>query len=115
MIELSREILTLIMLGGVLAGVLIGYPLGIVIGGIAFITGILAFGVPITFQIIYARVWDLLNNYILLAVPLFIFMGSMLGNSGITGKMFDALYLWLSGVRGGLALITILIGTILAA
>jgi len=59
--------------------------------------------------------FELLNNYILLAAPGFIFMGIMLGYSGITEKMFAAMYLWLSGFRGGLAVITILIGTVLAA
>jgi len=42
-------------------------------------------------------------------------MGIMLGYSGITEKMFAAMYLWLSGFRGGLAIITVLIGTVLAA
>lgn len=115
MIDVSPEILAPIMLGGILVGVLLGYPLAIVVGGIGIVMGILLFGVDISLELFYQRVFRLLNNYILLAVPGFIFMGIMLGFSGITERMFAALYLWLSGFRGGLAVTTVLMGTILAA
>jgi len=115
MIEINPELITIIMLGGILVGVLLGYPLAFVVGGIGIVMGILLFGFHISLELIYSRIFELLNNYILLAVPGFIFMGIMLGYSGITEKMFSAMYLWLSGFRGGLAIITILLGTILAA
>jgi tripartite ATP-independent transporter DctM subunit len=115
MLNVSPELVTFIMLGGILVGVLIGYPLALVVGGIGIVMGIILFGVDISLQLIYQRLFELINNYILLAVPGFIFMGIMLGYSGITERMFSAMYLWLSGFRGGLAVITILIGTILAA
>ncbi|KPK19749.1 MAG: C4-dicarboxylate ABC transporter, partial [Dehalococcoidia bacterium SG8_51_3] len=102
------------MLGGVLVGVMIGYPLAIPVGALGLIFGFLLFGTPV-FDLLYARLFKLINNYPLLAVPLFVFMGVMLERSGIAERMYDALYLWLSGLRGGLAIITVLIGTILAA
>lgn len=114
MIQLSPEITTVIMLGGVLLGVLTGFPLAIPLGGMAVITGYLLYGPPV-FDLVYSRVFALVTNYLLLAVPLFIFMGGMLERSGIAGKMYDALYLWLGGLRGGLAIVTVLLGTILAA
>jgi tripartite ATP-independent transporter DctM subunit len=115
MIDISPELVTIIMMGGILVGVLFGYPLAIVVGGIGIVMGVLLFGVNISLELIYQRLFSLINNYILLAVPGFIFMGVMLGYSGITERMFSALYLWLSGFRGGLAITTILLGTILAA
>jgi len=115
MIDISPELITAIMLGGILVGVLFGYPLAIVVGGIGIVMGFLLFGVNISLELIYQRLFSLINNYILLAVPGFIFMGIMLGYSGITERMFSALYLWLSGFRGGLAITTVLLGTILAA
>ena len=115
MIDISPELITFIMLGGILVGVLFGYPLAIVVGGIGIVMGTLLFGVTISLELIYQRLFSLINNYVLLAVPGFIFMGVMLGYSGITEKMFGALYLWLSGFRGGLAITTVLLGTILAA
>jgi len=114
MTELSPEIITIIMMGGILLGVLTGFPLAIPIGGIGAIMGYLLFGTS-AFDIIYSRVFSLVTSYTLLAVPLFIFMGSMLEHSGIAEKMYEALYLWLGGLRGGLAIVTVLIGTIMAA
>ncbi len=114
MIDVSKEILTIVMLGGILVGILTGFPLGYVIGTLGLVGGYLVFGNAIT-DLYYSRIVDFLFNYILLAVPLFIFMGTMLEHSGIAEKMYDALYLWLGGLRGGLAVTTVLIGTILAA
>jgi len=114
MIEISLEVLTLIMLGGLLLGVMTGYPLALVIGGIGLIVGFTVFGTMV-FDLIYARLFAVLNNYVLAAIPLFIFMGTMIGYSGIAEKMFSALYLWFGGLRGGLAVVTVITGTILAA
>ena len=114
MIELSPELITIIMLGGILLGVMTGFPLALVVGSVGLITGYLLLG-DATFQIIYSRLYSLAQNYPLLAVPLFTFMGVMLQRSGIAEGMYDALYLWLSGFRGGLAVTTVLFGTVLAA
>ena len=114
MIDISPELVTLIMLGGVFIGVLTGFPLAIPIGGMAVIMGFLLYGTP-SFHLVYSRVYSMLTNYTLLAVPCFIFMGGMLERSGIAARMYDALYLWLGGLRGGLALVTIVLGTVLAA
>ncbi len=113
--ELSPEIVTTLMLGGVLGLVLTGFPIGLVIGSVAFITGCIIFGPDITFHIIYSRLYELTLNYPYLAVPLFTFMGVVLQHSGIAEDLYDALYEWLSGFRGGLAVVTIIAGTILAA
>jgi len=114
MIQLSPEAITIIMLGGVLVGVLSGYYLAPVVAGVALIVGYLTWGTP-AMQLFYTRMWELVRNYVLLAVPLFIFMGLLLERSQIAGRMYDALYLWLGGLRGGLAISTVLLGTILAA
>lgn len=114
MLDLSREVITLLLLGGVLIGVLTGYHLALVIGGVALIVGYLAFG-PTVLPIMYHRIFSSLMNYTLVAVPLFIFMGIMLERSGIAERLYDALYVWLGAFRGGLAVTTVLIGTILAA
>jgi len=115
MIDISPEMLAIIMLGGVLVGVLTGYPLAPVIAGVALIVGYLTWGGPQVTHLFYSRMYDLARSYIILAAPLFIFMGLMLERSGIAGRLYDALYLWLGGFRGGLAITTVLIGTILAA
>jgi len=114
LIELSPEIITILMFGGLLVGILLGYPLAIVIGGVGLFAGILFLG-PIVFKMFPLRIIGLMSNYILLAVPLFIFMGTMMEASGTAERLYGALYLWLGGLRGGLAIATVLMGTILAA
>lgn len=115
MVEISPEIVTIVMLAGVLFVVLIGYPLGIAVGALGLIVGILLLGPAAAFECYYSRMFALLNNYVLLAIPLFVFMGTMLERSGIAVDLYDALYLWLGSLRGGLAVTTVLIGTIMAA
>ena len=114
MVELSPEIITILMFGGLLVGILFGYPLAIVIGGVGLFAGILFLG-PMVFKMFPLRVLGLMSDYILLAVPLFIFMGNMMEASGTAERLYGALYLWLGGLRGGLAIATVLMGTILAA
>jgi len=114
MIELSPEMVVLVMLGGLLFLVMTGFPLAYVIGFLGFVVGVLIYGEQIT-QMLYLRTYKLMMNYVLLAVPLFVFMGSMLERSGIIERLYDTLYLWLGGFRGGLAVVTIIVGTIMAA
>jgi len=115
LIALSPEIITVLMLGGVLTLVLTGFPIGLVIGSVAFLVGTIIFGPKITFNILYSRLYELTLNYPYLAVPLFTFMGVILENSGIAEDLYNALYEWLSGFKGGLAVVTIIVGTLLAA
>lgn len=114
MIELSPEAITILMLGGVVVGKMIGYPLAIPVGAFAIIFGYYIFGAG-AFPLLYSRFFAIITNYTLLAIPLFVYMGLMMGQAGIVEKMYQALYVWLSGLRGGLALTTVIIGVILAA
>ena len=115
MISLSPEVAAVLMLGGICVGVLLGYPLAISIGGVGIVIGILVFGPRIAGELYYGRFYSGLENYVLLAVPSFIFMGIMLEHSGVAEGMYDALYLSFGGLRGGLAVTTIVIGTVVAA
>jgi tripartite ATP-independent transporter DctM subunit len=103
------------MFGGVLVFAMTGFPMAFVLGSVAFLTGLLVFGGNITIHILYTRLFELSLNYPYLAVPLFTFMGVILQHSGIAEKLYDALYEWLSGFKGGLAVVTVIAGTILAA
>ncbi len=115
MIDLSPEMAVVVLFGLIVAGVLLGFPLAFVLGGVTVTVGLLLFGVDATAWIVYSRIYKIITNYVLLAVPGFVFMGVMLGYSGLTEKMFSSLHVWLGGLRGGLAIVTVLTGTILAA
>lgn len=115
MLELSPVIIAFLMLGGVFSLVLTGFPIAFVIGSVAFIVGLLIFGPVTTYHILYSRFYDLTLNYPYLAVPLFTFMGVLLQHSGITKELYKSLYDFLGGLKGGLAVVTIVFGTVLAA
>lgn len=114
MIEISPEIITIFMLGGILVGVMTGFPLAYVIGFLALVVGLYVWEGAIA-QVFYLRMYRLMINYVLLAVPLFVFMGSMLERSGIIERLYQSLYVWLGGFRGGLAVVTVMVGTVMAA
>jgi len=114
MIDLSPEMVAAIMMGGVFIGVLTGFPLGFIVGALALFVGFTIFGWSVV-DVIYTRIYGIMTNYVIIAVPLFVFMGVMLERSGIAERLYDALYLWLGGLRGGLAVVTVLMGTIIAA
>jgi len=111
---MSPEVLTVIMLLSVMVVVMTGFPLAFGLAGIALVTAYVAGlgGIP---SLLYLDSWGILNNYPLLAAPLFIFMGLMLEKSGVSERLFGAMHVWLGGLSGGLAISTVFIGAILAA
>lgn len=111
---MSSEVLTILMFSGLLAGLFMGHPLAFVLGGLSLIFAYLGPGLQI-FGIIVNRVFSQMDNYILIAVPMFILMARLLSSSGVTENMFHALRLMLGRVRGGLLLATIAISVVLAA
>jgi len=111
----SPEILTVAMIGSLLIGFLLGYPIAIVIGGTGLIFGYMMWGGKIALSLISQRIYVFTLGYTFLAVPLFIFMGDILEKSGITEELYKTLQLWIGKIKGGLAIITIILGTILAA
>jgi len=115
LIELSEQVITVLMLGGVLTLVMTGFPIAFVIASVALIMGVLLFGGDVTYHILYSRLYSMLLSYPFLAVPLFTFMGVILQMSGIVEELYTVLYESMSGFRGGLAIVTIIFGTILAA
>lgn len=65
--------------------------------------------------ILTQKIFDLMTEYVLISVPLFIFMAALLERSGVAKEMYDALDFWLSGVRGGIAIVTSIMAVIMAA
>ncbi len=65
--------------------------------------------------ILTQKIFDLLTEYVLISVPLFIFMAALLERSGIAKEMYNSLDYWLSRVRGGIAIMTSLMAVIMAA
>ena len=80
----------------------------------AVLFGLAIFGNTVVYQFI-EKIEDVASNYVLAAVPLFVFMGSMLEKSGIADKLFEAIHIWTRRLPGGLALATVSMCIIFAA
>lgn len=102
------------MFPALLGLIFLGFPVAFSMMLAALGFGLLRFGGTLVHQFAQ-RVDDLSTNYVLGAIPLFIFMGSILERAGIAEKLFDALYMWTRRMPGGLAVAALLMCTIFAA
>ncbi|MGB3790548.1 MAG: TRAP transporter large permease subunit [Phormidesmis sp.] len=107
------------MFAGALALLSLGYPVAFSLGGVAILFGILgiALGVfdPIFLTAMPQRIFGIMNNFTLLAIPYFIFMGAMLDKSGIAEDLLETMGALFGRIRGGLAVAVVLVGALLAA
>ncbi len=106
--------LTYLMFGSLLVALMMGLPLTFVTGGLG-VMFIYLVGDATMLNIIPGRIFPMMTNSDLAAIPLFIFMASMLERAGLIEEMFNVVYKWMGGLSGGLATATILASTILAA
>lgn len=106
--------LTWIMFGSLFVLLMAGLPLAFVAGGLGVVFLYLV-GDAAMLNMVPSRIFPMMTNPDLAAIPLFIFMATMLERAGLIEEMFDAVYQWMGGLRGGLAVATILASTILAA
>jgi tripartite ATP-independent transporter DctM subunit len=110
----NLEALPLIFFAVVLIMLLIGFPVAFTLGGVSLIFGLFTFGLNF-FNLLPLRIWGIMSNYILLAVPLFIYMGVMFEKSGLAEELLETMALLFGKMRGGLAISVLSVGTLLAA
>lgn len=111
---MSIELITLLLVLLFVTLLLAGLPLAWTMGSTATVFTLLLFG-PATMFMSMTRVYHMMLNYTLVAVPLFIFMACILEKSGVAEQLFRAVYVWSGGLRGGLAIGTIIACVIMAA
>lgn len=104
----------LFMFPALLVLLVIGIPVAYSLFAVSLVFGVIRFGDKAVFLFV-SKVQDVGGNYILAAVPLFVFMGCMLERAGIAERLFDAFHLWTRRLPGGLAVGTILLGIVFAA
>jgi tripartite ATP-independent transporter DctM subunit len=115
--------ISLVLLIGIFVLLAIGMPLGFASGFMAVAVLIMKFGPDLLFRsfgtgplnILAQRMYGLMTDYVLISVPLFIFMACLMERSGIARTMFDSLNVWLSRTRGGIAIVTAVMAIIMAA
>lgn len=122
----GNEILALAMFIAFIGLVFSGYPVAWVLAGLAMLFTALAivfdvdFGIPIGVDWAYSsiaveRVWNVMENWVMVALPMFIFMGLLLDRSGIANRLMTSFAKLFGRMNGGLAITVTLIGVLLAA
>ncbi|MBE0575461.1 MAG: TRAP transporter large permease subunit [Desulfuromonadales bacterium] len=114
---MSAEVLTILMFGTLVVSITLGHPLAITLASVATLYGLIdnGFNVPALLDLFVNNTWGIFLNYTLVAIPLFIFMAQILDRSKVSEGLFDALYIVLGGLRGGLGLAVIVVSTVFAA
>jgi tripartite ATP-independent transporter DctM subunit len=111
---MSDPILGLVSLGLIFVGILTGYPMAFTFIFISLVFGYLGMGDRVV-SLMQFQFFSLMRNTTLAAIPLFLFMGFILEQSGLMERMFKALRLLLGRVRGSLYLVVLLVATVFAA
>lgn len=97
-----------------LFALLLGFPVAFTFGGIALIFGVWAEG-PEMFAFMPYRIQSIMENTVLMAVPLFVFMGLVLQKTRLAEQLLESMGRLFGGIQGGIAISTVLVGTLLAA
>ena len=88
-----------------------GYPVSFTLGGVAVLFGIYLFGWDF-FNLLPLRIYGTMTNFVLISVPLFVYMGVMLEKSGIAERLLETMALLLGRLRGGLAIAVVIVGIV---
>ncbi|MBW2147641.1 MAG: TRAP transporter large permease subunit [Deltaproteobacteria bacterium] len=111
---MSGEVLILLMFVGMIVGIFMGAPIAFVLGTLSIVFGLIGWG-PDSFQMFVIRIWGVMQNFVLVAIPLFVFMGFVLEKAGLAEDLYDSMEALIGRrVRGGLAIGTIAFSTIIA-
>lgn len=108
------ELIAIILFLSIFILILYGYPVAFTLGGISMLYA-LTFLEPSSFSALPPRIMGVMSNYVLLAVPLFIFMGIMLEKSGLAESLLETMAMLFGKVKGGLAISVVIVGALLAA
>lgn len=104
----------ILMFASLMALLLLGYPVAFTLGAVALIFGGIFLGLDF-FALLPLRIWGIMTNFTLLAVPLFIFMGVVLDRSGLAEELLETMGRLCGRLNGGLAIAIVIVGALLAA
>ena len=122
----ANEILAVLMFFSFIALVFNGFPVAWILGGLAVLFSAFAVVLEVDFNLSIGmdwsytsltvdRVWNVMENWVMVALPMFIFMGLLLDRSGIANQLMTSFARLFGSIRGGLAITVTLIGLLLAA
>ncbi len=111
---MGTETIIALMLITLIFFIVLGHPIGFVLGGVATIFGYFFIG-PQIMDLFFLRLFDTYFNYILIAIPLFVFMGIIIEQAGISQRLYEAIRIIMGRMGGGLAITAVLTSTVFAA
>lgn len=111
---MSIELIALIMFVSLVVLLLTGLPLVFVLGGLAMVFSYFLWG-PNSMLLVALQAWRVMTTYSFVAIPLYIFMAVILQRSGVIEDLFTVMRMWFGPLRGGLAIGTVVICTLMAA
>jgi len=113
----SPEILTIGMFVTLILFITLGHPLAVTLAAVATLFGLInnGFQYDFLFNMFANNCWGIMNNYVLVAIPLFIFMAQLLDRSKVAEKLFEVMYLLLGQIKGGLGVTVVVVCTVFAA
>jgi len=114
---MSPEIMTVAMFASLIVAITFGHPLAYTLAAVATLFGLIdnGFNVPALFDMFANNTYGLMENYVLVAIPLFILMAQLLDRSKVSDELFESLYIVLGGLKGGLGLAVVVVCTVFAA
>ena len=111
---MSSELYPLLMFAALFFLLAVGVPIAFSLGAVAVVFSYFLWG-PGALNILVSAAWGTMNNFVIIAVPLFIFMAYILQKTNVVEDLYSAFYKWSGGLRGGLAIATVIVGAFLGA
>ncbi|MCL1874777.1 MAG: TRAP transporter large permease subunit [Synergistaceae bacterium] len=111
---MPREFYPLLMFIALFIFLMLGVPIAFGLAAVAIIFSYFLWGFS-SLNILISTTWGAMNNFVIVAVPLFIFMAYVLQKTKVVDDLYGAIFKWSGGLRGGLAIATVIVGAILGA
>lgn len=111
---MSIELITILMFATLIALMVFGLPIAFCLGSVGILFAYIFWG-PASLGVVSTNLYGFMSDFILLAIPLFVFMANMLQHSGVAENLYEMMHKWFGPVRGGLAMGTVVICAIIAA
>lgn len=111
---MTGDMLPLLMFAALFLLLAAGVPIAFSLSAVAIVFSYFLWG-PGALNILISATWGAMNNFVIIAVPLFIYMSYILQKTNVVEDLYDAFYKWSGGLRGGLAIATVIVGAFLGA
>jgi tripartite ATP-independent transporter DctM subunit len=111
---MGSELYPLLMFATLFVLLAAGVPIAFSLGAVAIVFSYVLWG-PGALNILVSAAWGAMNNFVIIAVPLFIYMSYILQKTYVVEDLYDAFYKWSGGLRGGLVIATVIVGAFLGA